>query len=124
MRWDGKNKTVDEWINNPDTMFFLTKEGDIEIHCSDNDGEWELFHYGNQHCELGVQDEIDRFGRNYTDRQFAWLCTLVHVLYSEVFRLLSCKKIGDSYTVRLELCNETQEMELSEMVKLLEQRRI
>jgi hypothetical protein len=40
----------------------------------------------------------------------------------ETFRLLSCKKDNDRYIARLELTDETLEMELGEMVAFLEER--
>jgi hypothetical protein len=105
---------------NSDDMFFLTRDGDIEITYTD------VFHYANQ-ClyEQCITEELDKFGRNYVDKLFIWLCNLVHLLPTvadvDVERL-SCKKDGDRYIVRLQLSNETLELELSEMVALLERK--
>jgi hypothetical protein len=110
-------------------MFFLTRDGDIEILHSDDEWEWGLFNYANQclyehNC---ITEELDVFGRNFTDKLFRRLCTLSHIIWVGCkkvvsFQSLSCKKVNDQYIARLELSNETLEMELSEMVALLEQR--
>jgi hypothetical protein len=113
---------------NKDNMFFLTRDGDIEITEYD-----KLFYYGNQCLADGsrVKEEPDVFGRNYTDKLFIQLCIIVHIhlVYApNTFQSLSCKKVGERYEVRLELLgdqftgDETLEMELSEMVALFEER--
>jgi hypothetical protein len=122
MKWDGTHKTIADWIRNPDTLFFLTKDESIEIFHSDNDWEYELLHYGNQCRGIGKKEETDEFGRNYTDRLFVRLCLLVYVKSRKIFRSLSCRKVDERYIARVELSDETLEMELSEMVALFEER--
>ena len=114
---------------NKNNKFFLTRDGDIEILHSDDRWEWELFHFVDQQHGVRMEDEeLDMFGRNYTDKLFIRLCYVVHgyVIFtlkrSNPFQSLSCKKVGDQYIARLVLSNETLEMELSEMVALLEKR--
>jgi len=128
---------------NSDEMFYLTRDGDVEVTCVGfiHREKSDLFHcvkgglywYAWQAiCEQrGISDyteeEFDEFGRNYTDRLFIRFCASV---FDQVewddnntnFKSLSCKKKGEQYIARLELTDETLEMELSEMVALLEQR--
>jgi len=116
-----------EWNWNSANMFFLTRDGDIEIHHTDDEWEYGLFHYANQWADGGHRvKELDRFGRNQTDKMFIHLCACLHGYVvctdSVTFKALSCKKVGDQYIVRLELADETLEMELSEMVAELETR--
>ena len=119
-------KTTFGW--NPDNMFFLTRDGDIEIFHSDDEWEWGLFHYVNQVItDESFKEKSDHFGRNYTDNLFIRFCFAVHMYWVQnkemfSFQSLSCKKVGDQYIARLVLSNETLEMELSEMVVLLEER--
>ena len=115
---------------NKNNMFFLTRDGDIEILHSDDESEWELFHFANQYLiKTCFEEGLDGFGRNYTDKLFIRLCFAIYfyVILTKResvirFQSLSCKKVGDQYIARLELTNETLEMELSEMVALLEER--
>ena len=116
-----------------DGLFFLTRDGDVEIrHSAGNKtvDEPALFHYANQWlAERPLTKDIDEFGRNYTDKLFIRLCIVVlnyvNVIlpYPHTFVALSCKKVGEQYVAKLELSNETLEMELAEMVALLEARR-
>ena len=118
-------KTILGW--NSENMFFLTRDGDIEI-TSFGYPKYEkngLYHYSRQGMYAESEEELDVFGRNYTERQFIRLCCFVfgYLMDKEkMFQSLSCKKVGDQYIARLELSNETLEMELSEMVVLLEKR--
>jgi hypothetical protein len=108
---------------NANNMFFLTRDGDIEITCVKK----LLFHYANQ-CLLGntwKSKDLDDFGRNYYDKTFIRLCIDVYsyVCYEEEkFKSLSCKKTGDEYIVRLEFGEEILEMELVQMAEYLEQK--
>jgi hypothetical protein len=114
---------------NSDNMFFLTRDGDIEILHSDDDWEWDIFNYANQ-ClmENRISEKVDVFGRNYIDKLFIRLCLLIHLYWCYVkdhgvaFKLLACNKIDDNYIVRVVFSNETLEMELSEMAVLFEER--
>jgi hypothetical protein len=114
-----------------ENKFFLTRDGDIEIFHSDDEWEWELFHFGNQYLEECFGEGIDMFGRNETDKLFIRLCFAVHYYVivttaknnvSVTFKYLSCKKIDNQYIVHLELSNETLEMELNEMATLFEEK--
>ena len=103
-------------------MFFLTRTDGVEITSFE-----EVFNCGNQALLDPRRPDLDfdRFGRNYTDRQFVELCMTIYLLFiceEGQFQHLSCRKVGEQYIVRLELSNETLEMELSEMVALLPQR--
>ena len=103
-------------------MFFLTKTNGVEITSFQ-----EVFNCGNQALLDPRRPDLDfdKFGRNYTDRQFVELCFNIYrsfLIKQDSFQLLSCKKVDDQYIARLELSNETLEMELSEMVVLLEER--
>ena len=119
-------RTIGGW--NSENMFFLTRDGDIEITTVGfpDQGQKGLAHYEQQYIRAYSKDEFDEFGRNYTDRLFIRFCAVVFdfVDWGEntTFQSLSCKKVNDQYIARLELSNETLEMELSEMVALLEQR--
>jgi hypothetical protein len=111
---------------NKDNVFFLTKEGHVEVtaygHPKLEDGSLYWFADQSWHGNSGVPDG---FGRNQIDIWFVQLCnTLFGYLMckEETFRLLSCKKDNDRYIARLELTDETLEMELGEMVELLEKR--
>ena len=113
---------------NSDEMFFLTRDGDIEITSFGfpDRGQKGIAHYEQQYIHAYSKEELDVYGRNYTDRLFIRFCAVVFdiVLREEItkFRLLSCKKDGDRYIARLELTDEILEMELGEMVTELEQR--
>ena len=117
-----------EWNWTKDNMFFLTRDGDIEISHSDDDWEHCLFHYANQVSLPGCHlvEGVDEFGRNRIDRLFIRLCVLIHVYVicnTEImFKSLSCKKDGSEYRVHLELNNETLEQSLAEMVSVFERR--
>ena len=110
---------------NADNMFFLTRDGDIKIVHSETDpvttiDEPALFHYANQCCfeRPFPKESVDVFGRNYTDKLFIRLCEIVYCLAPYLgFKSLTCKKVDDQYVVRLELRDETLEMELGEMVR-------
>jgi len=119
---------------NADNMFFLTRDGDVEItevgfppeKFPDVKG---LFYYGNQvlqnHGTKSDDPEFDIFGRNRIDRQFIHLCLSVFGLTMDIedaFISLSCKKVDDKYAVRLQLTDETLEAELPEMIQLVEER--
>ena len=109
---------------NSDEMFFLTRDGDIEIiqvgypkyvHGG-------LYHYARQSIEADSKEEFDAFGRNYTDRLFIRLCDAVfgYVMGKEdTFKSLSCRKDGERYIARLELTGMTLEYELGFMVDLV-----
>ena len=112
---------------NSDDMFFLTRDGDVEITSYDYPERKKggLYHYAWQGIETNSQEELDAFGRNYTDRLFIRLCDTVFGMVmgkEDTFKSLSCKKVGDQYVVRLELSDETLELELTEMIAVLEQR--
>ena len=72
---------------NKNNKFLLTRDGDIEILHSDNEWEWELFHFVDQQHGVRMDDEeLDMFGRNYTDKLFIRLCYFVHgyvIIYSK-----------------------------------------
>jgi hypothetical protein len=108
--------------DNVEKMFFLTRTDGVEITSFE-----EVFNCGNQ-CLLDPKRpdlEFDRFGRNYLDRQFVGLCEVIYICFlcnSNMFQSLSCKKDGDKYIVRLQLSNETLELELNEMIELIVQR--
>ena len=115
---------------NSDDMFYLTRDGDIEItlvgfHPYKIGG---LYHYAWQSICAYSKEEFDEFGRNDTDRLFIRFCQAVFNIVpwnwegKNMFKFLSCKKDGDKYIARLELSDETLEMELAEIVVLLEQR--
>ena len=118
-------KTILGW--NKDNMFFLTRDGDIEI-TQYGYPKYEVggvYHYSRQGVLAETEEELDEFGRNCTDRQFIRLCGFVFGLLmnkENTFQSLSCKKIDDQYIARLELTDETLEMELSEMIPFLAQR--
>ena len=109
---------------NSDEMFFLTRDGDIEItsygYPKLEDGS--LYYYADQ-VWLGGGQIPDNFGRNQIDIQFIRLCHILSIcLQEETFKSLSCKKVGEKYIARLELTDETLEMALAEMVALFEKR--
>jgi len=102
-----------------DKFFFLTRDGDIEVTEYD-----KLFYFGNQ-CLAGsrVTEQIDEFGRNYTDKLFIRLCLIAHIYLvgkEDTFKSLSCRKDGERYIARLELVGMTLEYELGFMVDLVE----
>jgi len=111
---------------NSDDMFFLTRDGDVEVtfveflHC----GRGGLYWYARQYILSNSKEEFDEFGRNYTDRLFIRFCAAVFDIVgwdeNSSFKLLSCKKNGNQFIARLELTEVTLEMELSEMVTYLE----
>jgi len=85
---------------NSDEMFFLTRDGDIEVSfvgfvpCN----KGGLYWYARQSVCADSKDEFDEFGRNYTDRLFIRFCDLVFDIVewedrSSVFKRLSCKKL-------------------------------
>jgi len=136
LRWESLGIEIDTadikpmW--RPEVMFFLTRDGDIEITSYGfpeiNAG---LYYYGGQ-ClrNYGTKPddpEFDEFGRNRIDRQFVLLCMDVIWLLMDnngaTFISLSCKKADDKYIVRLQLTDETLEAELLEMIQLVEKRR-
>ena len=113
----GKYNLVSPVHLTKDNVFKMTEVVPIEItHPGD------LFSIANQGVVEHRSYEPDKYGRVFIDKQFCRLCCLVHVEEVDMFQSLSCKKNGDKYIVRLELTNETLEMELTEMVALLEQR--
>ena len=121
MKWDGTHRAVADWNNA--TMFLLTRDGDIEINRSNDGLEVELLHYANQHChDIKVEDGVDRFGRNDTDRMFVRLCLLVYSRYQETFKSLSVKNHAGIYHVRVELTGDVIEGELFHVVDVFEER--
>ena len=113
---------IENTKDNREKMFFLTRTDGVEISSFE-----EVFNCGNQalYDPKRPDLEFDRFGRNYLDRQFIALCEVIYYFFLEQkdsFKHLSCKKVGGHYIVRLELNNETLEMELSEMVTAMSQR--
>ena len=116
-------KTIGGW--NSENMFFLTRDGDIEITTfgypkCENGG---LYHYYRQGIDVQNLNELDEFGRNRIDRQFIRLCGFVfgYLMNNEnTFQSLSCKKVGDQFVARLELTGMTLEYELEFMVELIE----
>ena len=119
---------------NSENMFFLTRDGDIEITTvgfpkRENGG---LYDYARQVIDVRSQEEFDVFGRNLIDRQFIRLCLLVFGYLANkenAFHSLSCKKVDDVYAVVLTLNVEINgrkmlqetEAELSNMVLLVEE---
>ena len=100
-------------------MFFLTRTDGVTLSTFD-----EVFNCGNQALYDPKRPDLEfaGFGRNYLDRQFVALCEVLYYMLLEQkdsFVALSCKKVGGQYIVRLELSNETLEMELSEMVAMM-----
>ena len=112
---------------NSDDMFFLTRDGGIEINHVGfpNRGQGGLYYYAWQGVCADSKEEFDDFGRNYIDRLFIRFCEAVFGIVmgkEETFKSLSCKKVEDRYIARLELSGEILESELTEMVTLLERR--
>ena len=74
-------KTIGGW--NSENMFFLTRDGDIEIttfgypKCESGG----LYHYSRQGVDLINPNKLDVFGRNRIDREFIQLCGLVFGLF-------------------------------------------
>ena len=122
-------RTIFGW--NADNMFFLTRDGDIEITTvgfpkSAEPEPGTLYHYANQ-ClldrKLDDKDANDEFGRNYTDKMFIRLCETVFVYLTgkeDTFRSLTCRKDGEKYIARLQVTGMTLEYELEFMVELVE----
>ena len=119
---------------NSDEMFYLSRDGDIEItflgfinaHLTRN-GLYGLYWYARQSICASSKEELDEFGRNHTDRTFILLCDAVFNIAgcddkNTSFKSLSCKKQGEQYIARLELTDETLEMEMSEMIPVLHRR--
>jgi hypothetical protein len=133
-------ETIKFWViimvticgRNSDELFHLTRDGDVEAtylgfpNARKNVGS--LYHYAWQYTCSESKEEFDEFGRNYTDRLFIRFCASAFENVdwdkgeNSKFKYLSCKKVGDDYIARLELTDETLEMELGAMVELLERR--
>jgi hypothetical protein len=119
---------------NKDGLFFLTRDGDIEITSVGfpDQGQKGLAHYEQQYVCAYSKEEFDEFGLNHTDRLFIRHCAAVFDIVKWVdedegkytFKSLSCKKIsdwqGERYIARLELSGMTLEYELGFMVELIE----
>ena len=110
-------------------MFYLTRDGDVEVTFvgfPNMDMVGGLYHYAWQSICAYTTEEFDEFGRNRIDRLFIQFCQAVFNLVdweeNGSFKKLSCKKVGDQYMARLELVDETLQMELSEIVQVLEKR--
>jgi len=106
---------------NAANMFFLTRDvTDTNSHVITSMDA--VLRYSNQ-CLFDMDDELDAFGRNYTDKIFIRLCMLVWVARHRfmAFKSLSCKKVEGAYIVRLQYDNNVIEMELLEMVRYFEQ---
>jgi len=121
---EGNKTMVTICDRNSDDMFFLSRDGDIEItsygYPKLEDGS--LYYYADQ-VWLGGREIPDNFGRNQTDILFIRLCHIVSLYLlgqEDTFKLLSCKKVGDQYVARLELTGMTLEYELEFMVELIE----
>jgi hypothetical protein len=117
-----ETKMIENTMDNQEKMFFLTRTDGVEITSIE-----DVFNCGNQalYDPQRPDLEYDRFGRNYTDRQFVELCMTIWFLSLQeiiVFKFLSCKKINGQYIIHLELADETLEMELNEMMALFEER--
>jgi len=116
---------------NADNMFFLTRDGDIEITevgmpPKDLPAIKGLFYYGNQVLQNNGtkpnDPEFDVFGRDRIDRQFIRLCELLTCGNEDAFESLSCKKVDDKYIARVQFIDETLEAELLDMITLVEER--
>jgi hypothetical protein len=119
-------KTIQQ-IKDTENLFFLTRDGKIEITEYD-----KLFYYANQWL-YPCKEELDDFGRNRTDRAFIRLCLLVNLFCAEdTFKSLVCEWDGERYIVRLRFISLTRqglddetlelELELAAMVAHLEER--
>jgi len=111
-------------------FFFLTRDcpieittvgggyGDVDIH-----KKGCLFFYANQWLEKRdkeLNDEIDRFGRNYLDRVFIELCIHLHFFISctepqKRFTSLTARKEGEKYMIKVLYDDVDLEMEVEEM---------
>jgi hypothetical protein len=119
---------------NSDDMFFLTRDGNVEItevgYPKYKPGG--LYHYARQSVLADSTDELDAFGRNRTDRLFIRLCDAVFGMMmgkEDSFKSLTCKKDGDGYKVLVQLNVEVNgremlsetEGELANVVEVFEQ---
>ena len=88
-----------------------------------------LFHYANQ-CSYEIRKittDIDKFGRNYLDKMFIALCMYIHCeVYfptpKKMFKLLTTRKEGDKYIVRVQYDDVDLEMEIEEMYNYFSQK--
>lgn len=114
-----------------DNVFFLTREGRVEIisygYPKLEDGS--LYYYADQ-VWLGGDQIPDKFGRNQIDSLFIRLCYRLSIYLlgkEDTFKSLRCEKIAangtddEYYRVWLELTNETQSLSLAGMIEYLEQ---
>ena len=106
---------------NSDEMFYLTRDGDIEITCVGHSPykAGGLYHYARQGILADSTEELDAFGRNRTDRLFIQVCEAVFNFVSwkegEQFKSLSTRKDGALYLVRVQYDDVDLEMEVEEM---------
>ena len=104
-------------------FFLLTRDHTVEITETGEDDynkKGTLFFYANQVAMRHPNKEIDEFGRNYLDQVFLALCIRVQemVVFSatpKMFKLLTTRKEGDKYIVRVQYDDEDLEMEVKEM---------
>ena len=105
-------------------FFLLTRDHTVEITKvgggHDGFSENRLFHYGSQGLTCRPVEEIDDYGRNYLDQVFIALCRCVEAFVAffepcKDFKLLTTRKEGDKYMVRVQYDDVDLEMEVGEM---------
>ena len=115
---------IENTKDNQEKMFFLTRTEGVEITSIE-----EVFNCGNQalYDPQRPDLEFDRFGRNYTDRQFVELCLTIYILFlgeEYRFKSLSCKWYArtGAWVATLKLIDEELVFELGALIGFIAER--